>query len=356
MDTNYRKHVIIHWNCQGLRARREEIKLLLTKYNPIVLCLQETRLTPDIDSRQTFRGYQTYYKSNPSNQGGVGLLIKNSAIHSCLDLDTVLEAKAARVTINNKCYSICSLYIPPTHNLKVQDFNALINKLPRPFLLLGDYNSHNNALWGSSIQNPNIAWGSATINDKGKIIESAIEEHDLAILNTEIPTRFDSRFGTYSLLDLSLCHPSIFMDFNISVNDDNHSSDHFPVHLECTEGDPNGERMPKWYFKRANWDKFQDLCIKNITGELGDGQDDKMSTFSSELLDIAYDTIPRTSATPKKSKPWFDAECKASIKTRNKAARQCRAFPNASNKMRFRLLKASTRKLFKQKKRTSWQQ
>ena len=60
-------------------------------YNPLVVCLQETRLTPETESRQTFRGYQTYYKSNPSNSGGVGLIIKNSAIHSPIDLGTPLE-------------------------------------------------------------------------------------------------------------------------------------------------------------------------------------------------------------------------------------------------------------------------
>ena len=68
--------------------------------------------------------------------GGVGLLIKNSAIHSSNTLDTKLEAKAARVTINNKCYTICSLYIPPTYQLRKQDIDPLVLQLPAPFLLL----------------------------------------------------------------------------------------------------------------------------------------------------------------------------------------------------------------------------
>ena len=186
MDQGYRKHTIIHWNCQGLRARREEIELLINKYSPVVICLQETRLTPEIESRQTFRGYQTYYKSNPSNMGGVGLIIKNSAIHSLVHLDTVLEARAAQVTINKKCYTICSLYIPPTYNLTKGNLNHLINQLPAPYLILGDYNSHNGALWGSSIQNPDIKWGRTKIDEKGRIIETVIEDRDLVLLNWKV--------------------------------------------------------------------------------------------------------------------------------------------------------------------------
>ena len=80
-----------------------------------------------------------------------------------------------------------------------------------------------------------------------------------------------------------------------------------------------------------------------------------MAIFSSTLLDIAVDNIPKTSPFPKrKAKPWFDEDCQAAKKERNKANRLANKHPSAANSMRARLIQARTKKLFKQKKRDYW--
>ena len=38
---------IIQWNCRGLRSNREDIELLISKYSPAAICLQETMLKRD---------------------------------------------------------------------------------------------------------------------------------------------------------------------------------------------------------------------------------------------------------------------------------------------------------------------
>ena len=64
------------------------------------------------------------------------------------------------------------------------------------------------------------------------------------------------------------------------------------------------ERVPKWNFKRAKWDAFQDQCITEITPDIFNDAEDKMAIFSSTLLDIAADNIPKTFPFPKrKAKP-----------------------------------------------------
>ena len=63
-------------------------------------------------------------------------------------------------------------------------------------------------------------------------------------------------------------------------------------------------------------------CITEITPDLFDDAEDKMAIFSSTLLDIAADNIPKTSPFPKiKAKPWFDEDRQAAKKERNKANR-----------------------------------
>ena len=83
---------ILQWNCRGLRAHREEIELLIVKYSPAVICLQETKLKPDITP--TFKYYTEYYKSNSNGEGGVCILVKNSILHSPVTMNTNLEALA----------------------------------------------------------------------------------------------------------------------------------------------------------------------------------------------------------------------------------------------------------------------
>ena len=71
---------IIQWNCRGLRSDREDIELLISKYSPAAICLQETMLTPH--QTQTFKHYSAYYKSGIHGHGGVCILVKDKFIHS----------------------------------------------------------------------------------------------------------------------------------------------------------------------------------------------------------------------------------------------------------------------------------
>ena len=80
-----------------------------------------------------------------------------------------------------------------------------------------------------------------------------------------------------------------------------------------------------------------------------------MKSFSSTLLDIASEFIPKTSPFVKdKSKPWLDEECRQAKRERNKAERLAKRYPNMTNQMKSKLMQAKARKLFRQKKRDSW--
>jgi len=74
--------------------------------------------------------------------GGVALLIKNIFAHKHIELNISLQAVAARTTCF-KSITVCSLCLP---HIKVDKngLEDLINQLPSPIVLLGDFNAHSN--------------------------------------------------------------------------------------------------------------------------------------------------------------------------------------------------------------------
>ena len=299
-------------------------------------------LTPH--QTQTFKHYSAYYKSGIHGHGGVCILVKDKFIHSQVQFQADLQAVAVCITINDKMYTVASVYVPPSGTLNELAFDRMINSFSSRYLILGDFNGHSH-LWGANQE-----------NERGKIVEKLIERHNLILLNDSVHTRFDTYHQTSSLLDLSLCHPSVYMDVACEISSDRLGSDHHPIIITANTSDhPVPERVPKWNFKKAKWDAFQDQCITEITPDLFNDAEDKMAIFSGTLLDIAADNIPKTSPFPKwKAKPWFDEDCQAAKKERNKANRLANKHPSAANSMRARLIQARTKKLFKQKKRDSW--
>ena len=332
---------IIQWNSRDLRSNREDIELLISKYSPVAICLQETLLKPG--QIQTFKHYSAYYKSSIYGHGGVCILVKNF-IHSQIQFQADLQAVAVCITISNKTYTVAPVYVPPSETLNELAFDRMIKSFSSRYLVLGDFNGHSH-LWGANQE-----------NERGKVVEHLIDSHNLILLNDSVHTRFDTYHQTSSLIDLSLCHPSIYMDVACEVLSDRLGSDHHPIIITAnTSNYPVPESVPKWNFKKAKWDAFQNQCITEITPDLFNGAEDKMAIFSSTLFDIAADNIPKTSPFPKrKAKPWFDEDYQAAKKEINKANRLANKHLSAANSMRARLIQARTKKLFKQKKRDSW--
>ena len=69
------------------------------------------------------------------------------------------------------------------------------------------------------------------------------------------------------------------------------------------------------------------------------------------------ESIPRTTAVPQHNhKPWHDDEVKDAIKARKRALRAFNSRPTNENFDNFRRIQAQTRRLIRQKKRSTWRQ
>ena len=99
---------ILQWNCRGIRANYEELQLLLNKYNPKVVCLQETFLK---DKNQLnikhFQLYNHLYKDGHRASGGVSILIRKDILLQ--QIDSELQVTAFKTAQTSKY--LLDLYI-----------------------------------------------------------------------------------------------------------------------------------------------------------------------------------------------------------------------------------------------------
>ena len=172
-------------------------------------------------------------------------------------------------------------------------------------------------------------------------------------MNDKSNTFLDSGKGTLSALDLSLCHPSLYLDFDWSVCEDQHGSDHFPIVIESIktfEEDHNS----KWKLNKANWDLFHTLCDESLTTTSLSDSTDRIADFTSSLIDISERCSPKTSTNPKKSNPWYNDDCKEAIKQRKETLSRFCKFPTNVNLNTYRVFRAKARRTIKSSKRKSW--
>ena len=333
---------IIQWNCRGLKPNLDEINLLIQKNNPLAICLQETYLKET--DKITFKNYSLYssYSTNAERAtGGTSILLHNDSPHSRINLNTNITATAVSVSAH-KTITICSIYLSPSTLINQVDLDKLLDQLPTPYLLLGDFNGHN------------LLWGSNPTNRRGQQVETFINKHDLCILNDNSITYIHPATGSQTAIDLSLCDPSLFLDFTWEVGDDLCGSDHFPIFLKYNGPNLN-EKVQRWKLHKADWNTFQELCATELQTHLFEDVDDPISQFSSTLHNIAEQCIPKTSANPKRfNKPWYNDECKEAIRERKKALRDFNVRPTTANLSNFKIFRAKARRTIRQSKKTTW--
>lgn len=121
------------------------------------------------------------------------------------------------------------------------DINNIIKQLPQPFIIVGDFNSHN------------VIWGSDQTDQRGKVIEKILENNNIILLNNTEPTRLNPINGNLSNIDLSLSTAlAQRIDWNVSSNLT--SSDHFPITIQILSRSDysNNDTSERWNLKKPN--------------------------------------------------------------------------------------------------------
>lgn len=336
---------IIQWNMNGFYSHLAELQHIISKIDPLFICIQETRFAKDQIGK--LRNYNTYQKNRTDAtiaSGGVAIFSKNNIACEQLDLNTELEAIAIRTYMYNyKRVTICCLYLPPNVNFTSQQLENLITQLPTPFIVTGDFNGHNHI------------WGSTHTETRGRKIEKIITDN-LTLLNDGSHTHFCTRTGSFSSIDLSICDASLAADLTWDVIKVPWGDGHFPIKISFPS-DPNipTNLIKKWALHRADWTDFRRKCetsqpIENSNIDL------VVETFTTQLINAAEETIGyKKPPNRRKNVPWWNKDCDRTTKELKKSLNRYRKSPTMDNLTNLKKSRAMSRRTILNSKKTAWE-
>ena len=169
---------LCQWNIRGFHSNREQVRVLFKEYNLAALCLQETKLNNiNPNCGHNFNFYRSPPPVGERAHGGTCIITSKSIPQKVVQLNSILQACAIQVFIK-KWVTLCSLYLEPgletrlvdrdfnPRQLEVEDLQSLIDQLPQPFILLGDFNTKH------------TLWGEDRCDHRGLIIEELLDKND----------------------------------------------------------------------------------------------------------------------------------------------------------------------------------
>lgn len=144
-------------------------KDIINKFSPVAFCLQETNL--GAKHAQFPKGYTVARKDRERCSrlsGGVAIVFQGGTPTRDFQLSTSFEAIAVTI-LSYKTITICTLHIPPHTHFTTKNLENLVEQLPKPFVLVGDFNAHS------------TLWGSDKADQRGQVVEDFVLSNDICL-------------------------------------------------------------------------------------------------------------------------------------------------------------------------------
>ena len=200
---------ILQWNLNGFFKKLDELKIIIAETQPEIICLQETNFKYDTTGKlPNYIGYSKYRTDGARASGGVTIYVKTEYPSKTININTRFEATAVTVKLRQLEINVCNMYIPNQHDFTQNDIENILNQIPSPFIITGDFNSHH------------TTWGSKNTDRRGKEIYKAVDNDNIVILNNNKPTHINIANGLMSNIDLSFSNSSLAqrLEWNVYKN------------------------------------------------------------------------------------------------------------------------------------------
>ena len=266
---------IISFNCEGLSAVKVD---LISSLQPDILCLQETHkdTTPP-----TIPGMNLVVH-HPSPVHGSAIYVKNSTTIERSFNDTAQNVEVLRVETTQM--TVISVYKPPpTPFTWPQQIPMNTSQATRPTVIIGDFNSHN------------TIWGYDENNADGEFVEDWATTNDLTLLHDQKDSSsfMSARWRKGYNPDLVFVSSQHFLCFEKTIADPIPRSQHRPVivNIRPTVRAMESKSVPRFNFKKANWQQFEKDLDTKITPI--EPLPENYEIFQKLVWKVAKDHIPR---------------------------------------------------------------
>ena len=133
------------WNCRGIRNKKSFLENLMWVHQPLLVAAQEIKLKTDTNFNPYISNYSYIdqrLETEGNAAGGVCFYIHNDVVYHRIKLKTQFQAIAIHAYLHKRI-TICNIYINPQQTFTQRDLEQLVEQLPKPYILTGDFNSHN---------------------------------------------------------------------------------------------------------------------------------------------------------------------------------------------------------------------
>jgi len=311
--------LILQWNAKGLRSRAAEIKNYLAEcvLKPDIICVQETNFKPTIDWNLV--GYNVERQDHPDKKigGGVATFVRQEISYNRINTPVGIECVAIRIKNSGNDLIVVNFYqTSGTAHINTTAYKTLFSH--SNLIAVGDANSHN------------TLWGSNETDATGQEFETILDELNLSILNDGQGTFIKqiAHGGGMSAIDITIASPQLALRCNWEVYHSAMGSDHYPIltHLDQPV-DQHDLAQERFNCKKADWASFKDACSQTLNDSCRNENLDLFhNNITTAILEAADASIPKINGLLRpKSVPYWNEECGAAIKNRNKALKTARA-------------------------------
>ena len=243
--------------------------------------------------------------------GGVAIITrKDVRCRQIKDLSVPdLEAVWAEVKFKEKKMLVGSVYIPPSDTRALKVFIKLLSKI------CGKYNK---IVIGMDANSRNPLWDNSTIGRKtgtsytmGEHLVDAIQENDMCIHNSGVPTFIQS--GNATAPDVTLSKGiSVFGNIKWSTSRRSLGTNHETIFLQIGQEKSEGlKTVVDW--PNFDWDAYEDETKQQFTSLLNSlaTSNPDPKTMSSQLVQTLTECVEEVATTrtiSKHSKPWMSKE------------------------------------------------
>ena len=238
-------------------------------------------------------------------------------------------------------HTICNIYIDHNTVLDIQTITNLVNQLPQPYTILGDFNAKH------------TLWGNDHADRRGQTIEDFLLHNNVVLLNDKSMTHFHIQTNTFSSIDLTITSAQTSDNFTWHTMDSLYGSDHYPIIVSTIERIPT-TRPPNFIFRKANWPLFNTLTETEIN-PADYHVDELLDMYTSLLLTAAHQSIPTSKGNRMaKRVPWWTNECTRVVVERKRTLRRYQRTGLVADKIAYKRAKAIARSTTYQAKKDSW--